>query len=95
MVQVVSKHLVKGDKINDFIENARELVEKTLKEEGCINYGLYQDQKDSNVLTFIEEWESGAALDKHMTTEHFCRIVPILKDFDERQGDLNKYNKVI
>jgi len=95
MIKVVSKHYVKEDKVQEFIENARKMVEATLKEEGCVSYGLFQDEKDPKILTFIEEWEDIEALEKHKTTEHFASIVPILKSLDEKPGDLNVYKKLI
>ena len=44
MVKVVARNLVKKDKVDAFIELAKELVEETRKEEGCIKYELFQDE---------------------------------------------------
>lgn len=51
----------------------REEVRKTLltmvtesrKEPACIQYNLYQDDKDPNVFVFQEIWESHEGLDAH------------------------------
>ena len=45
MIKVVAKHYVTEDKVNVFLEHAKPLVEETLKEDGCIEYGLFQDEK--------------------------------------------------
>lgn len=95
MIKVVSKHFVKEDKVEEFIENAKRMVEATVKEEGCISYGLFQDENDPKILTFIEEWEDISALEKHKTTEHVKSIVPILKNLDKRPGDLNIYKQLV
>lgn len=95
MIKVVAKHYVKEDKVNAFLEHAKPLIEETLKEDGCIEYGLFQDEKDPRILTMIEKWEDKAALDKHMMSEHFCNIVPILRGFDEKPTEVNLYRKVI
>ena len=95
MIKVVAKHYVKEDKVNEFLEHAKTLVEATLKEDGCIEYGLFQDEKDPRILTMIEEWEDKEALDKHMMTEHFYKIVPILRGFDGKPTEVNLYRKVI
>lgn len=50
----------------------------TKKEEGCINYELYQDEQNSTILTMIEEWDNKQSLDMHFKSEHFTKIVPIL-----------------
>ena len=95
MINVIAKHYVKEDKVADFIENAKKLQEETLKEEGCIKYGLFQDVKDPGILTMIEEWKNNEALDKHMASEHFSNIVPILRGFDEKPTEINLYRKVL
>ena len=58
MIKVVAKFFPKEKKIDRVIELARELVEKTVLEEGCIKYEMYQDKKDPKVLLMLEEWES-------------------------------------
>lgn len=95
MIKVVAKHYVKEDKVGAFIKSAKKMVEATLKEDGCIEYGLFRDEKDNRILTMIEEWEDKEALDKHMMSEHFLNIVPILRSFDEKPAEINLYRKVI
>lgn len=95
MLKVVSKHYVKGDKVEAFIELAKQMAEATVKEDGCIKYELFQDTEDPKVLTFIEAWEDNAALEKHKAAEHFVRIVPVLRSYDEKPGDLNRYIKLL
>ena len=94
MIKVVAKHFMKADRIHEFLERANELVETSLKEEGCISYGLYQDVKDSEVVTMIEEWKDMAALERHTASEHFKRIVPSLNEFYEKEGEINVYRKI-
>ncbi|MBK1813756.1 antibiotic biosynthesis monooxygenase [Clostridium sp. YIM B02505] len=95
MIKVVAKHYVVSDKIEELLELSKELVAATVKEEGCISYGMYQDIKDNTILTMIEEWESSEALKKHMESEHFKAIVPKMAGFMEKPAELNIYSKVI
>ncbi|MCT4618283.1 MAG: antibiotic biosynthesis monooxygenase [Marinisporobacter sp.] len=95
MVKVVAKNFAKEDKLSEIIQLYKELVELTRKEEGCIKYELYQDKDDATILTMIEEWESKKALDEHLESEHFTRIVPTLNKLMSRQTDMNLYNKLI
>jgi len=95
MIKVVAKGYAQEDKVNEIIEMCKELVELTRKEDGCISYELYQDINDSTILTFVEEWESKEALDKHMKTEHFTRIVPIKNKLMAKPTEINIYNKAI
>ena len=95
MIKVVAKHFVKEDKVNEFLELGKKLVEATVKENGCIKYELFKDMKDSRVLTIIEEWKSKADLDKHQDSEHFIEIIPILSSFMEKPAEINLYEKLI
>ena len=95
MVKVVAKSFIMEGKFEEYMNLCKELVEETRKEEGCIKYEIYQDEKDTTVLTVIEEWESRETLDKHMLSEHFTRIVPMLSKFRIKKSDVNVYNKLI
>jgi quinol monooxygenase YgiN len=95
MIKIVAKNYVKQDKINRFITLAKELVAETQKnDEGCIHYDLFQDLKDPQILTIIEEWESQDALDKHRKAKHFTEIVPQFGELTEKSGELNLYRIV-
>lgn len=95
MIQVIAKKFIKPECVEDFIETARELVELTRQEAGCIQYDLSQDVTNPTVLSFIEQWESSEMLNAHMETEHFLRLVPLLATFSDREGDLNIYAPVL
>ena len=95
MVKVVAKHYVRADKVQAFIALAKKLVAETRsKDAGCIHYDLFQALGDPQVLTFIEEWESQALLDRHMQAGHFKEIVPQLGEFAEKEGTIDKYRIV-
>jgi len=48
------------------------LVPPTRLEHGCHFYDLHEDQDDENHFVFFESWESKAALDKHMASDHIA-----------------------
>ena len=93
MLKVVAKSVVKEDKIDEYKNTVEELIEKTRNEEKNISYELYQDLDNPNVLTFIEEWEDKAGLDKHMKSDHFKKIVPKLNKLREK-GEVNIYKLI-
>jgi len=95
MVKVVAKNFVQEGKFEEVISLYKELVELTRQEEGCIKYELYQDEKDSNIIAMIEEWESREALNRHLNSEHFTRIVPQVKKFMVKETDLTIYNPLL
>lgn len=48
-------------------------VGPTRKEDGCLRYDLYVDLDSAGKFTFVEEWESREALDKHGQSEHITK----------------------
>jgi len=96
MIKIVAKNYVKLDKVNDFIKLVTKLVQETNQnDKGCIHYELFQDIKDPQILTIIEEWESKESLDQHMIAKHFKEIVPMLGAFTEKPGETNLYQKLV
>lgn len=95
MLKVVAKGYIKSGKTEKFKKIASELVDKSRKEEENISYGLYQDTDNNQILTFIEEWKDKAALNKHMKTEHFVRIMAELAKFQEKDMEINIYTNAL
>jgi len=94
MIKVVAKSYAKMEKLDRILELSKEMVEKTVKEEGCIKYELFQDTKDPGVMIIIEEWESEEALNRHIASEHFRRIIPQLNELREKPSEMNICKKV-
>ena len=55
------------------LETAKELVEKSLKDNGCIAYTR------SDVLMICETWKDAESLSGHEKAEHFVTLVPKLQ----------------
>ena len=91
MTKVVAKQIVKANQIDNFISIAKELVAATLQEEGCISYALCQGTDDDKVLTFIEEWQDQATLDKHLASKHFTELFPKLTELVEEPSEITIY----
>jgi len=47
-------------------------VSPTRQEDGCLRYDLLVDADDAAKFTFIEEWASREALDKHSQSAHIA-----------------------
>ena len=90
MIKVVAKSTVKEECINEYIRIAKDLVEATQKEEGCIFYSLHQDVNDPTVLTCIETWTNQEALDRHLQSDHIKTIVPKLREM-RLTSEMNVY----
>lgn len=62
-----------------FKEAATELVAFSLRDKGCISYDLYQSKTNDDRYMIIETWETEEDLKAHSESEHFRRLVPIMK----------------
>lgn len=76
MITIVAKQIIRKDCIEQYHALAKELVEKSRAEEGCISYTSNQSIQDERIHCFIEVWKDQEAIDIHNATEHFTRIVP-------------------
>ena len=92
-IRVVAKSYVKPEKIQEFIGLFKKLVEESVKEEGCIDYGLYQELDNPGILTTLEEWRDKSDLDKHLKSNHFREIFPLLLEYLEKETEINMYKK--
>lgn len=55
---------------------AKELVEASLKDKGCVAYDLFQSTTRPDVLMICETWADEASLSAHEASTHFTTLVP-------------------
>lgn len=94
MIYVVAKNYAKSEALKEIHALYEELVKLTREEPGCIQYELFADASAPEKLTMIETWESREALDQHLTSAHFTRIVPALKCLMAQPGEMSILEKV-
>lgn len=70
LLTVVATMRAKAGKEQELRAALESVIEATLKEEGNVNYDLYQGVDDPAVFTFYENWQSKADLDNHLQTPH-------------------------
>jgi quinol monooxygenase YgiN len=80
-MMIVAKLTVKPEKIKDFTEAAKVMIENSNKEPGCKSYQLYQDPYDNTKFVFVEQYTNQAAVDAHFAADYF-------KAFGPKVGDL-------
>lgn len=93
-LRVVAHIPAKADQAEQVREILSALVEPTRKESGCIRYELHQNNADPSDLTFIEEWESDAALDAHLQTDHVQAGLVKLDGLLAGDPDIRRYTLV-
>jgi quinol monooxygenase YgiN len=88
MVKVIATNHIRPESVQAAEPLFREIIAETRKEEGCVEYRLFTDPKNPEIHTFIEEWASQAALDKHMASPHFRRIIPQIGELCSKPGGI-------
>ena len=97
MLKLIAEDFIQVDKIAEVLPLYVELIEKTKQEQGCIAYDLYHDLKNKGHFVFIEEWIDRTALDAHVQSEHFQRLVPLIDAHKRQEGvftHMQKYDEL-
>ncbi|MBI5483322.1 MAG: antibiotic biosynthesis monooxygenase [Deltaproteobacteria bacterium] len=92
-ITVVAKIVAKKDCIEAVKAELLKLIPPTRKENGCIEYNLHQDNSDPAVFLFVETWESAAAIEKHITTDHYKAYAKALDGLLEEKV-VNKMTRI-
>jgi quinol monooxygenase YgiN len=72
---------VKPGREDDFIKAAQWIIDLTHKEEGCLEYTLYQDPVNKTNFFFFERYRDQAAIDAHFAASYF-------KEFGQKAGEM-------
>ena len=70
ILTIIATIKAKKDKIDLVKSELTKLIELTLKEPGCIQYDLHQDNENPAVFVFYENWESRQLWLNHMDSDH-------------------------
>ena len=54
MIKIVAVSTLKPGVLQDYLQAAAELIEKSNQEEGCISYQIYQDKNDETKVAMFE-----------------------------------------
>ena len=91
MIKVIARSIAHPEHLDEIITLSKQLVEASLLESGCVDYGLYQDLSDPNILTMIETWTDENALEIHKTSGHVRAIVPKLNAMRKEKSIVQIY----
>ncbi len=68
----------------EIVSLLRSLIEPTRVESGCISCGLYADLQDPDTIVWIEEWNTQDALERHLRSTQYRKILAALEMCEER-----------
>ena len=72
------------------LAEAKALVEKSLNDEGCVAYDVFESATRQDVMMICETWKDADALSIHEQTAHFVSYVGKMKELSEMK--LEKFN---
>lgn len=93
-LRVIARFQAKKSKVEELKELLSTLPGPTRGEPGCIRYELLQNTAEDTDFTFVEEWESRAALEVHLKTEHVAGVLAKVGELIEGDGDIRTYRLV-
>jgi len=72
---IVARIEANPDKVELVKAELLKLIEPTLKEAGCIQYDLHQDNENPAVFLFYENWENCELWQAHMNNTHLAEYM--------------------
>ncbi len=78
---ITARVFIKAEKVADFLEAARAMIDSSQAEAGCESYMLYQNPYDKTSLIFVEIWKDQVAIDNHFSMSYFKAFGPKTKDW--------------
>ncbi|TDX86689.1 putative quinol monooxygenase [Epilithonimonas xixisoli] len=75
---------IKENSMMDAIELMKKLVIETRKEKGCIQYDLFEDNRNKGVFFIHEIWESNDDLQSHQVADHMMKFREGIRPFQEK-----------
>jgi quinol monooxygenase YgiN len=72
---IVARIEAKKDSIDLVKSELLKLLEPTLKEAGCIQYDLHQDNENPAIFLFYESWENRELWQEHMNNAHLAEYM--------------------
>jgi quinol monooxygenase YgiN len=83
---------LKPEKVADFMEAVKAMIDSSNMEPGCISYQLFQDPYDETKFIFVEVWKDQAAIDAHFKMPYFTAWGPKTADWMAKPAELKIFN---
>ena len=68
------------------------LIAPSRREIGCYQYDLLRNPEDPCDFSFVERWESEAALEQHAATTHVKNGIAQARELVEGSPDIRRYH---
>jgi quinol monooxygenase YgiN len=75
----------------DAVKTIHTIIGPTSVQRGCIECGLYSSTSDDDELILLEKWESREALEKHIRSDDFKKVLAVM-DVARETPDISFHN---
>ena len=93
--RIVARDYFQPGKKEEAMKLFAEVIAETRKEPGCISYEVHQALDDPDSTAMIETWADQAAMDAHINSEHFKRIIPQIGALTAKPSRIEVYEILI
>ena len=93
-MRVLARVSAKASSVEEVRTILIELVDATRKEPGCLSYEFLQNRSDPKDFVSVEEWESAAAEQAHLSTAHLKDALVKLAGHLAVVPDIRRYSAV-
>ena len=63
------------EKRKEVLQTLLSMIEEIRQEKGCLSYQVFQDIKDENGFSLVQEWETREDLEHHMRSDWFSVLL--------------------
>ena len=91
---VIAYVTAKAGHQNQVREALLDLVRKTRREQGSVNYDLHQSQENTSEFAIYENWHKAADLDAHAKSIHLQAFIKTVGHLLERPAEIRKWKMV-
>ena len=85
MIIVNAKFYIKEDKKSQFLKEIEGLISASKKDEGSLEYSLYESTDNQLEFVMIENWESQEAIEKHNTNPLLLAFAKNLSTYSSKK----------
>jgi len=93
-VQVIARFVARDGRGNQLKALLEGMLIPNRAEPGCESYELYESNSNGRFY-LVEEWESQAALDRHVATPHFERLKKTGAELVKEPFEVNIITRVL
>lgn len=84
MVIVIARFTPRPDRRDELLSLLAEVQSASRADDGCLNYGYYENITDASSFVAVEEWRDMDALAAHLQTPHVGRLIAAISEQAER-----------